>query len=250
MKKKLLITSMFIILAIVLSLISYTHFSKNSIKSINRNKAVEDEKRVHNFDEQVSSNSNNDVLEEKKASYEQGLEKTEEKKENYTHNSSKETKTENKQNTTSNNINQNNNSSNTNTPNNPNSSNNTSSQNTSIETSNNETVNQDEKIWEEFKKEPFVLMALESNSIDWENKNEQEAEANRWIDLGYRVEMPYQCINLSSGNRCVYGLIVYLPKGICGETPNEIKVDWRKRNYVGIVTYAKSLGYKCEGYQD
>lgn len=246
MKKKLLITSMFIIIAVVLSLISYTHFSKNSSKSINSNEPVEDKKKVHNSDEQVSSNSDNDVLEEKKASYEQGLEKTEEKKENYTHNSSKETK----QNTTSNNINQNNNSSNTNTPSNSNSSNNTSSQNTSIETPNNETVNQDEKMWEEFKKDPFVLMLLESDSIDWESKSEQETEANKWIDLGYRVEMPYQCISLTSGNRCVYGLIVYLPKGICGETLNEIKVDWRKRNYVGIVTYAKSLGYKCEGYQD
>lgn len=118
------------------------------------------------------------------------------------------------------------------------------------QSNNNETTNSDDKTWEEFKKDSFVLMILESNSIDWENKSEQDKEANKWINLGYRVEMPYQCISLSSGTRCVYGLIVYLPKGVCNETPNEIKIDWRKRNYVGIVTYAKSLGYSCEGYHD
>ena len=111
-------------------------------------------------------------------------------------------------------------------------------------------VNQDEKLWEEFKKDPIVLMVLESDSIDWENKSEQDKEANKWINLGYRVEMPYQCIYLNGQNRCVYGLIVYLPKGVCNETPNEIKIDWRKKNYIGIISYAKSIGYKCEGYHD
>lgn len=111
-------------------------------------------------------------------------------------------------------------------------------------------VNQDEKLWEEFKKDPIVLMVLESDSIDWENKSEQDKEANKWINLGYRVEMPYQCIYLSGQNKCVYGLIVYLPKGVCNETPSEIKIDWRKKNYIGIISYAKSIGYKCEGYHD
>ena len=111
-------------------------------------------------------------------------------------------------------------------------------------------VDQDEKLWEEFKKDPIVLMVLESDSIDWENKSEQDKEANKWINLGYRVEMPYQCIYLSGQNKCVYGLIVYLPKGVCNETPNEIKIDWRKKNYIGIISYAKSIGYKCEGYHD
>jgi len=41
-----------------------------------------------------------------------------------------------------------------------------------------------------------------------------------------------------------------MSKGVCNETPTEIKIDWRKKNYIGIVAYAKSLGYECKGYQD
>lgn len=114
----------------------------------------------------------------------------------------------------------------------------------------NEQKNQDELKWEQFKKDPVTLMILEADAPDWETKKEQQAEAKKWIDLGYRVEEPYVCIYLSEGRRCVYGLIVYMSKGVCNETPTEVKIDWRKRNYIGIVAYAKSLGYKCEGYQD
>lgn len=113
-----------------------------------------------------------------------------------------------------------------------------------------EQKNQDELKWEQFKTDPVTLMILEADAPDWETKKEQQAEAKKWIDLGYRVEEPYVCIYLSDGRKCVYGLVVYMSKGVCNETPNEIKIDWRKRNYIGIVAYAKSLGYKCEGYQD
>lgn len=113
-----------------------------------------------------------------------------------------------------------------------------------------EQKNQDELKWEQFKTDPVTLMILEADAPDWETKKEQQAEAKKWIDLGYRVEEPYVCIYLSDGRKCVYGLVVYMSKGVCNETPTEVKIDWRKRNYIGIVAYAKSLGYKCEGYQD
>ena len=249
MKKKLLIVSMFIIFVIILSLVSYAHFSKNVSKDSDTKNVVKKEKEVHNSDENSENKSNIVDLSEDNESYEQVLEKEEEKKDSYPHNSSKETITSSKQETQSNTT-QSTNSQTNSSSNSSSGENNSSNQNITNQTPTNEPVNQDEKMWEEFKKDPFVLMILESDSIDWESKSEQEIEANKWINLGYRVEMPYQCINISGTNRCVYGLIVYLPKGICGETPNEIKVDWRKRNYVGIVTYAKSIGYKCEGYQD
>lgn len=110
--------------------------------------------------------------------------------------------------------------------------------------------NEDERLWEEFKKDPLTLMILDADVPDWESKKAQQAEAKKWIDLGYRVEEPYACINLSSGERCVYSLLVFMSKGVCNETPTEIQIDWRKRNYIGIVAYAKSLGYECKGYQD
>ena len=108
----------------------------------------------------------------------------------------------------------------------------------------------DERLWEEFKKDPLTLMILDADAPDWENKKAQQAEAKKWIELGYRVEEPYACINLTSGERCVYSLLVFMSKGVCNETPTEIQIDWRKRNYIGIVAYAKSLGYECKGYQD
>ena len=110
--------------------------------------------------------------------------------------------------------------------------------------------NEDERLWEEFKKDPLTLMILDADAPDWESKKEQQAEAKKWIDLGYRVEEPFACINLSSGERCVYSLLVFMSKGVCNETPTEIQIDWRKKNYIGIVAYAKSLGYECKGYQD
>ncbi len=108
----------------------------------------------------------------------------------------------------------------------------------------------DEKLWEDFKKDPLTLMILEAPSPDWETKKEQQVEAKKWIDLGYRVEEPYACINISGKERCVYSLLVFMSKGVCNETPTEIQIDWRKKNYIGIVAYAKSLGYECKGYQD
>lgn len=251
MKKKMLIISLFIIFLGSMLILGYPHFLKSSKKNENKN-AVEIEKEVHNSNEEESSEQIEVDLKEDKESYEQETKKVE----SNTHNSNKETKTSTKQNTTTNTTKPTNTSSNSSNNNNSNSSNNSnnssnsSNQNNSNESSNNEPVNQDEKLWEEFKKDPFVLMVLEADSIDWESKAEQDVEANKWINLGYRVEMPYQCIYLSSGNRCVYGLVVYLPKGVCNETPNEIKIDWRKRNYIGIITYAKNLGYSCEGYHD
>ena len=109
---------------------------------------------------------------------------------------------------------------------------------------------EDERLWEEFKRDPLTLMILDADAPDWESKKAQQAEAKKWIDLGYRVEEPYACINLSSGERCVYSLLVFMSKGVCNETPTEIQIDWRKKNYIGIVAYAKSLGYECKGYQD
>ena len=256
MKKKILIVCMFIIFAFGLFTISYTHFSKSSKKNENKN-VVEIEKEVHNSKIEETIKQQSEDSEDKTEGYEQETKKETKKVESNTHNSNKKTNSKPRENTTSNTTqnNRTNNASSTNnntsnSSNNSNNSNSSGNQNTSNETNSNEPINQDEKLWEEFKNDPFVLMVLEADSIDWESKSEQDIEANKWINLGYRVEMPYQCIYLSSGTRCVYGLVVYLPKGVCNETPNEMKIDWRKRNYIGIVTYAKNLGYSCEGYHD
>lgn len=94
-------------------------------------------------------------------------------------------------------------------------------------------------------------MTLEANSYDWETLAEQTKERDIWIDLGYRVEAPKYCLptKLSNGKQCVYGLIVFLPQGVCGQSVEQ-RIDWRKRNYIGIVAYAQSIGYDCTGYRD
>lgn len=231
-KKVRIIIILCITIMLTLSIIGYRiFFRKVNIKN-NKKDIVEKQ----NFKETTKSNiSTKEKIELNSKPDEQQIEK-EIKNESTISNSSKKNDTNKKQDVTNETTKQN-----------------VASKNeTSYNTINNtvQEVDLDEKLWEDFKKDPVVLMVLESNSIDWENKSEQEKEANKWIDLGYRVEMPYQCIYLSGQNKCVYGLIVYLPKGVCNETQDEIKIDWRKKNYIGIISYAKSIGYKCEGYHD
>ena len=242
MKKKIIIISSIVLISLIaLSwYLIYAHsLEKNveeDIKVVNK-KEPEKEKIENSVD-----NSEKNVEENFEES------KIEEKEDSYTHNSKNETKEQDSytQQTEKKEENKTNNTHKTEKPTSNNQSSTPKEEVKKEETSKSE----DEGLWEEFKKDPLTLMILDADAPDWESKKEQQAEAKKWIDLGYRVEEPYACINLSSGERCVYGLLVFMSKGVCNETPTEIKIDWRKRNYIGIVAYAKSLGYECKGYQD
>ena len=241
MKKKIInISSIVLIILIALSFyFSYAHRLE---------KKLEDEVKVVEKKEPEKEKIENSVDNSEKKEEEKLEEnKNEEKDSSYTHNSKNENKEQESytQQTEKKEDNKNNNQQKPEKP----ASNNTSPNKEEVKKEEPSKTN-DDKLWEEFKKDPITLMILDADAPDWESKSEQSKEAKKWIDLGYRVEEPYACITLSSGEKCVYGLLVFMSKGVCNETPTEIKIDWRKKNYIGIVAYAKSLGYECKGYQD
>ena len=126
------------------------------------------------------------------------------------------------------------------------SSNNVNNSNTNTNTTSNNTVvstNTDEEDFNNFVNDYSTLLILGGN-IDFYSESEQITESNKWVNLGYRTELPKACTYLSSGQRCVYSLFVYAGEGACG-TRNSIKVDWRSRNYIDSRTYLESLGYSC-----
>lgn len=111
-------------------------------------------------------------------------------------------------------------------------------------------LNNDEKLWQDFKNDPLTFIILESDIIDFESFDKQNIEAKKWQELGYRVELPKHCIDLTNETRCVYSLSVYIPKGICKEITNDIKINWRDKLYISAASYANNLGYNCEGYRE
>lgn len=242
MKKKIIIISSIVLISLIV-LSWYLIYAHSLEKNIEEDIKVVNKKEPEKEEVENSVDNSEKNVEEK---FEEN--KTEEKEDSYTHNSKNESKeqdsytqqTEKKEET------KNNNPQKTEKPTSNNQSSTPKEEVKKEETS----KSKDERLWEEFKKDPLTLMILDADAPDWESKKEQQVEAKKWIDLGYRVEEPYACINLSSGERCVYSLLVFMSKGVCNETPTEIQIDWRKKNYIGIVAYAKSLGYECKGYQD
>ena len=79
---------------------------------------------------------------------------------------------------------------------------------------------------------------------------EQQREAKKWYNLGYRVEPARACTELSTGTKCVYGISVYIPGGTCGEVVGDILIDWHERKYITNVARAKEMGYECKGYEE
>ncbi|MBR6690934.1 MAG: hypothetical protein IKL65_06335 [Bacilli bacterium] len=242
MKKKIIIISSIVLISFISIswYLIYAHsLEKNveeNIKVVNKKEPEKEkiENSVDNSEKNVEENFEESKIEEKEYSYTHNSKNETKEQDSYTQQTEKkeEIKKDNTQKTEK-----------------PTSNNQSSTPKEEVkkeETSKSE----DERLWEEFKKDPLTLMILDADAPDWESKKEQQAEAKKWIDLGYRVEEPYACINFSSGERCVYSLLVFMSKGVCNETPTEIKIDWRKKNYIGIVAYAKSLGYECKGYQD
>lgn len=228
MKKKIIIISSIVLISLIV-LSWYLIYAHSLEKNIEEDIKVVNKKELEKEEVENSVDNSEKNVEEK---FEEN--KTEEKEDSYTQQTEKKEETKN---------------------NNPQKTEKTTSNNQSStpkeEVKKEETSkSEDERLWEEFKKDPLTLMILDADAPDWESKKEQQVEAKKWIDLGYRVEEPYACINLSSGERCVYSLLVFMSKGVCNETPTEIQIDWRKKNYIGIVAYAKSLGYECKGYQD
>ena len=104
-------------------------------------------------------------------------------------------------------------------------------------------VNTDEQDWNNFINDYSTLLILGGN-IDFYSQSEQVAESNKWVNLGYRTELPTVCTYLSTGQRCVYSLFVFAGEGTCG-TSTSISVNWRSRNYISDIDYLKSLGYNC-----
>ena len=240
MKKKILVITLLLIIGCGYFGYQY-YFSQKS-----QSESVEEEKSVHNSEKVVKETEK----QEENESYAQQTETKQEDNTSYTQ-QQENSSTKNNNNAQETSKNEESKKQDSKKDESVNSSNEETKTNTSSEQE-----KQDELKWEQFKTDPVTLMILEADAPDWETneetdaEKEQKLEAQKWIDLGYRVEMPYVCIYLSDGKKCVYGLLVYMSKGVCNETPNEIQIDWRKKNYIGIVAYAKSLGYKCEGYQD
>ena len=242
MRKKIIIISSIVLICLT-SVSIYLIFTHSLEKNTEEDLKVVDKKEPEKEEVENSVDNSEKNVEEKLEES-----RTDDKEGSYTHNSKNEIKeqdsytqqTEKKEESKTNNTQE------TKNPTNNNQSSTPKEEVKKEETSKSE----DERLWEEFKRDPLTLMILDADAPDWENKKAQQAEAKKWIELGYRVEEPYACINLSSGERCVYSLLVFMSKGVCNETPTEIQIDWRKRNYIGIVAYAKSLGYECKGYQD
>jgi len=242
MKKKIIVISSIVLISII-AFCCYLVYAHSFEKETGKSAEIEDKKEleisaeensVDNFEKNAEEKFKDNIPEEKDSSYTHSIKNETQEEKSYTQ--PMEKKEENK---------------------------NTNIQKTEKPTTDNQletpkvevkkeeiSKSEDEKLWEEFKKDPLTLMILDTDIPDWESKIEQQAEAQKWIDLGYRVEEPYACINLSNEQRCVYSLLVFMSKGVCNETPTEIQIDWRKKNYIGIVAYAKSLGYECKGYQD
>jgi len=130
--------------------------------------------------------------------------------------------------------------------------NNFNSQNETPNNSNNQVIvpkeNNDDKLWNEFINDSFVLASL-GGQIDFYTEEEQIEEMLKWKKIGYRVELPQNHIELSTGNRYVYSLRVFAGEGICN-TNSSIPVNWRNKNYIGTIDYLVSLGYDCTGYCD
>jgi len=253
-KKRLKIAIISICIIIVLCLVIFLMFSFTN-KDIN-NKGIKKENNTE-IKEKISEEQiiADEEIEEKEETIEQEEikeEKKEEQLENKKENNSNSQSTSKKENNSNSSSNKNNTTTNTNT-NKENNTNEKVDTNTTInkdsEKEESNVSNNDDTIWQEFLKSDYVISVLETNIPDFYTREEQHKEFELWFNLGYRVEEPVVCLDLSSGKRCAYSLLVYLPKGVCGET-DEIKINWRNKNYIGIVAYAKSIGYKCEGYQD
>jgi len=259
-KKKGLIIAIISLCIIIFSTIMFLSFNFFDKTKEDKSNTIEDSK-VDNIDiekeEQENDNSvinENEELEKEEEVEETKKEEVQEEKKEESKNNNQQTTNKKENNNSSSSIN-NNTSSNSN--NNTNNKNNTSEKqetntntNTNTNTETNNSENEDDIKWNNFLQSPFTKSVLETSTPDFYSREEQMAEQEKWFKLGYRVEEPVVCLDLSSGKKCAYSLIVFLPKGVCNETTEDIRVDWRKHNYIGVVAYAKSIGYKCEGYQD
>jgi len=256
--KRLKIAIISICIIIVLCLVSFLIFNftnkdtnnkeskkENNIEikeEISEEQIIEDEEKEYTQEKQEELIELEEIKEDKK----------EEIKENKKENSSNSQSSSKKENNSNSSSNKNNTTTNTNTNKETNTNEKVDTNTTTnkdSEKEENKVSNNDDTIWNEFLKSNYVISVLETSTPDFYTREEQHKEFELWFNLGYRVEEPVVCLDLSSGKRCAYSLLVYLPKGVCGET-DEIKINWRNKNYIGIVAYAKSIGYKCEGYQD
>ena len=248
LKKNYIIIAL--ILLIVLIITGICTININSNKKDKNNITNSTVKRVSDSVKQDNSKKqdSSDGKDEEKRTDDNSATNKDEKKENKVDNNKEITKSSNKasvkeevkssNNSNNNNVNE---SSNTTQP-----SNNVNNSNTNTNTTSNNTVvstNTDEEDFNNFVNDYSTLLIL-GGTIDFYSESEQITESNKWVNLGYRTELPKACTYLSSGQRCVYSLFVYAGEGACG-TRNSIKVDWRSRNYIDSRTYLESLGYSC-----
>ena len=247
-KKRLKIAIISLGIIIILSFIVVLRFNLSNKEIENNNNDIEEKKdnkiELEEEKEEIENNTIQEDIEDDKEE-QQDEEQTQEQKEE----STQQTQTTNKNSSSS--I-----KNNTTTNSNSNKENNTSEKvdtntttNKDSEKAESNVSNNDDLLWQEFLKSDYAISVLETSTPDFATREEQHQEFLLWFNLGYRVEEPVVCLDLSSGQRCAYSLVVFLPKGVCNET-EETKINWRNKNYIGIVAYAKSIGYKCEGYQD
>ncbi len=250
MKKnnKILVVSLIVIIICIISIIIFMCINSNSKSNVpSESKSPTTNEESLNKDEvqkdisETADNNNQDVVKEENKEESDTTDSGDNEKSSNDKSSVNNKSSTNKQQNTSEQSNNNQTSTNSTQNNQP---------STSQQTSEKTQKEKDEELWNKFINDPSTLKLLSSNQIDFYSREKQIEERDKWVNLGYTVREPNACLPLSSETRCVYSLLIYIPMGLCNEVKENILVDWHEKNYIGVVSKAKELGYSCEGYHD
>jgi len=255
MKKKRLLIICIIVLIILLIgsffiIINNTDTNKkNKVTTDSEIKENSNVDKDSNLDEENSYTHSSETIEEQESDYTHTLEKENEKDMSYTHNSKKENTIKQETNNSSNSENKTTTESNQNneTIEDNSSSNNSNKQNNNEETKPSAPAipeNNDEAEWEEFINDPETKRILGGHITDLKSANEAQAKMIELAGYGYDGKWIDTCIILSTGKRCVYGVIAIVEANTCENNPELTYNWWSYDHYVDIITYLKSLGCK------
>lgn len=214
-----------IILIVCISLLSlggyliYTHsFEKSYEKKSNeqKNNPLQEEqipKSVDNFEKEVEKSNITQKIEEKEKSYTQTTEKETKPQESYEHKSNDKPSKKIVE--------------------------------TKIEEKKQEVVS-DDRIWSDFINDPETLRVLGGYITQYTTYNSAYEKVKEISSWGYRARSVEVCTELSTGVKCAYGIKAIISAGVCEDNP-EMNFKWWENEKVDIISYLKSVGYKCEG---
>lgn len=257
-KKRLLIICIIVVIILLIGSFFVIINNTSTNKGTTNSKIIQDNDVDidSNVDEESSYTHSSEKLEEQESGYTHILEEKKEEDKSYEHNSKKEdisNKETNKSNDSSSSENKTITESNTNSEIKEDKS---SSDNSNKQNNNNEETkpsapsipeNNDEAEWEEFINDPETKRILGGHITDLKSANEAQAKMIELAGYGYDGKWIDTCIILSTGKRCVYGVIAIVEANTCENNPELTYNWWSYDHYVDIITYLKSLGYACEG---